>query len=66
MSQNSLTIAELDDRIAALRNDIRELVEAAAAQSGAADEELTSRRIAEHEQRLKAMLEQRDALSRSK
>ena len=44
-----LDLAEIEQRIAAVRENITELVEQAAAYSGAADEELASRRIAEQE-----------------
>jgi hypothetical protein len=42
------------------------LVEQAAAYSGAADEELISRRIAEQEAELELLTKQRDKLSQSK
>ena len=61
-----LTMAEIDSRIAAVRENIRELVEQAAAYSGAADEDLTSRRIAEQEAELERLTRQRDELSRAK
>ena len=60
-----LTIAEIDKRIAAKRENIRELIEQAAAYSGAADEELSSRRIAEQEAELELLMRQRDKLSPS-
>ena len=60
-----LKIAELDERTAAVRENLRGLVEQAAAYSGAADEELTSRRIAEQEAELKRLTKQRDELRRS-
>ena len=41
------TLVEIDERIAAIRENLRELVEQAAAFSGAADEDRTSQRIAE-------------------
>ena len=65
-SDDSLRIAELDDRIAVVRDNLRELVEQAAAYSGAADEELASERIAEQEAELERLTEQRDALARRK
>ena len=61
-----LNIAEIDERIAAVRENLRELVEQAAAYSGAADEELISRRIAEQEAELELLTKQRDKLSQSK
>lgn len=42
-------LAELESRIAAVRENIRTLVEQAAAYSGAADEERNADRIAEQE-----------------
>ena len=62
MSENSLNIAEIDHRIAVLRENLRELVEQAAAYSGAADEELSSQRIAEQEAQLELLMKQRDEL----
>jgi len=59
-------IAEIDERIALLRENLRELVEQAAAVSGAADEELASRRIAEQEAQIDLLRKQRDELSRLK
>lgn len=61
---DSLSIAELDDRIATVTDNLRELVEQAAAYSGAADEELASERIAEQEAELDRLTKQRDALAR--
>jgi hypothetical protein len=61
-----LTMTEIDSRIAAVRENIRELVEQAAAYSGAADEDLTSRRLAEQEAELERLTRRRDELSRAK
>jgi uncharacterized small protein (DUF1192 family) len=44
-----LNIAEIDERIAAVREKLRQLFEQPAAYSGAADEDVVSRRIAEQE-----------------
>lgn len=63
MSKNLLNIAEIDDRIAITRANLRELVEQAAAYSGAADEELMSQRIAEQEAKLEFLTMQREELS---
>lgn len=59
------TIAEIDGRIAALRENLRELIEQAAAYSGAADEELMSQRIVDQEAELARLMKQRDALART-
>jgi ABC-type transporter Mla subunit MlaD len=56
------TLTELNRRIAAIRETIRELIEQAAAYSGAADDERTAERIADQEAKLAALLKKRDAL----
>jgi hypothetical protein len=61
--ESLLNIAEIDERIAAARENLRGLVEQAAAYSGAADEELISRRIADQEAQLERLTKQRDSLS---
>jgi hypothetical protein len=60
---DAATLAELDAAIAALRDNIRELVEQAAAYSGAADEERNAERIAAQEAKLEALLKKRAALA---
>ncbi|MGA2638977.1 hypothetical protein [Methylocella sp.] len=57
-------LIELDERIAAIRENIRELTEQAAAYSGASDESLAADRIAEQEAQLAELLKQRQALAR--
>ena len=59
-------VAELDERIAAARENLRELVEQAAAYSGASDEDLASQRIADQEAELEVLTRERDKLARSK
>jgi len=66
MSDGRPNLAELDKRIAAARENLRELIEQAAAYSGAADEELMSERIAKQEAQLKLLTKQRDELSNQK
>ena len=56
------TLAELDDRIAIARGNLRDLVEQAASFSGAADEERMSQRIDEQEAKLQALRKQRKEL----
>ncbi|MGA7613006.1 MAG: hypothetical protein WCF49_22810, partial [Xanthobacteraceae bacterium] len=63
MSANP-TLAELDQRIALIRQNIRELIEQAAAFSGAGDEARAADRIAEQEEELAKLTKMRDALSR--
>ena len=55
------TISELDERIAMIRQNINELIEQAAAYSGAEDENRTADRIAQQEQELSRLIELRDA-----
>ena len=59
---NAAKLIELDERIAAIRENIRELIEQAAAFSGAEDETRTADRIAEEEAQLAALLKEREAL----
>lgn len=61
-NDNSSSLPELNDRIAVLRDNIRQLVEQAAASSGAQDEERTSERIAQQQQELEKLVKQRDAM----
>jgi Ran GTPase-activating protein (RanGAP) involved in mRNA processing and transport len=58
-----LTVPELNAEIAIMRDNLRELVEQAAARSGGADEELAASRIAEQETKLASLICQRDALT---
>jgi hypothetical protein len=62
--QPSPAVAELDERIALLRNNLRDLTEQAAGLSGASTEELMSNRISEQEARLQLLIKQRDQLTR--
>ena len=59
------SIAELDQRIAIIRRNINELVEQAAAYSGAEDEERNADRIAQQEQELSRLIKLRKALGGS-
>jgi predicted RNA-binding protein len=56
-------LAELDQRIAIVRGNLRELVEQAAAYSGAADEARNADRIANQEARLAELLKEREVLA---
>jgi hypothetical protein len=61
-NDNSLSRPELDDRIAILQDNLRQLVEQAAALSGGQTEERNADRIAEQREQLDRLTEQRDAL----
>ena len=58
---NSFSLTELNDRIAVIRDNIRRLVEQAAASSGAQDEERISGRIAQQQDDLDKLVKERDA-----
>jgi hypothetical protein len=62
MPTEPLSLAELDERLSVVRDNLRELVEQAAAYSGVADEERMSSRIAEQEEELEQLTKQREAL----
>jgi hypothetical protein len=64
-NDNSLSLPELNDRIAVIRDNIRQLVEQAAASSGAQDEERTSGRIAQQQEELDKLVKERDAMLES-
>ena len=54
--------AELEQRIAIARDNIRLLIEQAAAQSGAEDEDRNADRIAQQQEELDRLVKQRDQL----
>ncbi len=62
MPDTSISLPDLDDRIAIIRDNIRQLTEQAAGSSGAADEERTANRIADQQAELDKLTKQRDAL----
>jgi len=64
-STDSPPLAELERRIAIVRDNIRQLVEQAAAFSGAEDEERNADRLAQQNEELERLIKQRDALSKT-
>jgi type II secretory pathway component PulM len=62
MPETQAEIAEIDEQIADIQENLRDLVEQAAAYSGAADDELTSQRIADQEAELERLTKLRDEL----
>ena len=58
-------IAEIDEQIADIQENLRELVEQATAYSGAADDELVSQRIADQEAELERLTKLRDELAQA-
>jgi hypothetical protein len=61
---DAVTLAELDAAIAVVRDNLRALVEQAAAYSGAADETRNADRIAAQEAKLEELLKKRTALAK--
>jgi uncharacterized small protein (DUF1192 family) len=59
---STLSLPDLEDRIAITRDNIRQLIEQAAAASGAEDEARNADRIAQQTQELEKLTKQRDAL----
>ena len=59
---STLSLPEIEDRIAIVRDNIRQLIEQAAAFSGAEDEERNADRIADQEAKLETLIKKRDAL----
>jgi len=63
-TSSSLSVAELDERIRIVRENIRQLVEQAAAFSGAEDEDRNADRITQQTEELERLTKQRDALTK--
>jgi uncharacterized small protein (DUF1192 family) len=61
---SNLSLSELNDRIAILRDNIRQLVEQAAAVSGGQNEERIADRIAQQTAELDKLVAEREALGR--
>ncbi|MCB1443813.1 MAG: hypothetical protein KDJ72_12405 [Methyloceanibacter sp.] len=58
-----MTLEEVERRIRIVEDNLRELMEQAAAFSGAADEERAAARIADQQEKLDALLKQRAELT---
>jgi hypothetical protein len=61
MMNDTLSLAELDDRIAILRDNLRQLAEQAAGTGGSQDEERTADRIAQQTEQLDKLVAERDS-----
>ena len=61
-NHSTLSLPELEDRIAILRDNIRQLIEQAAASSGAEDEERNADRLAHQNEELQRLTKLRDEL----
>jgi len=58
---SALSLPELEDRIAITRDNIRQLIEQAAAVSGGQNEERNADRIAQQTDELEALVKERDS-----
>jgi uncharacterized small protein (DUF1192 family) len=63
---STLSLPEIEDRIAIVRDNIRQLIEQAAGYSGAEDEERNADRLAQQNEELETLVKQRDALLKKK
>jgi hypothetical protein len=63
-TSSSLSLAEVEERMRNVRENIRVLVEQAAAYSGAEDEDRNADRIAQQTEELDRLTKQRDALTK--
>jgi len=61
---SNLSLSELDDRIAVLRGNIRQLIEQAAGAAGGQNEERTADRIAQQTEELDKLVAEREAIGR--
>jgi len=59
---STLSLPEIENRIAIVRDNIRQLIEQAAAMSGAGDEARNADRLAQQNEELERLVKQRDAL----
>jgi hypothetical protein len=66
MPDIQLNLAEIEKRIAAIRENLQELEEQAAAYSGGATEELNAQRIADQEAQLDRLIGKRDEMLQRK
>ncbi len=62
--QSPLSLTELDDRIAIIRDNIRQLIEQAAGASGGQNEERTADRISQQNEDLEKLVREREARSK--
>lgn len=59
---DATALADIERRIQVVEDNLRQLIEQAAAYSGAADEERNADRIADQQAKLDALLKEREAL----
>lgn len=59
-----MSLTQIDQRIAILRDNIRQLIEQAAADSGAGDEALNADRLNDQQEELDRLLKQREGMAK--
>jgi hypothetical protein len=65
-NETTLSLPDIEDRIAVIRDNIRQITEQAAASSGAADESRNADRIAQQQAELDALVRQRDEMKKKR
>ncbi|MDI7862211.1 hypothetical protein MRS76_09595 [Rhizobiaceae bacterium n13] len=65
MGDDTQRLADINDRIAAVQENLRELIEQAAAFSGAADDELATQRINDQQAELDRLLQLREEIEKN-
>lgn len=65
-NETTLSLPDIEDRIAVIRDNIRQITEQAAAMSGANDEARNADRLATQQAELDALIKQRDAMLKKK
>jgi uncharacterized small protein (DUF1192 family) len=63
-NESSLSLSELNDRIAILQDNIRQLVEQAAGASGERNEERAADRLSQQNEELERLIKERDSRSK--
>lgn len=63
---NGLSLDQLENRIAIVRDNIRQLIEQSAADSGAANEARNADRLAQQQAELETLTKQRDELLKNR
>jgi hypothetical protein len=63
-NESSLSLSELNDRIAILQDNIRQLVEQAAGASGERNEERVAERLSAQNEELDKLIKERDSRSK--
>lgn len=63
---NGLSLDQIEDRIAIVRDNIRQLIEQSAADSGAANEARNADRLAQQQDELESLTKQRDEMLKNR